>query len=647
MLIALAWSGFQLYTAGAGALPAIHQRSIHLAFALLLCFFLSAARLRLLGRHWEMRVSLLLAVLAPLTALYLTVFHQQLVERVGDPTALDVAVGACAILAILEASRRSIGLALPLVAAAFIFYAFAGPYLPDLVAHRGYSLRRLVDHLYFTTEGILGIPLAVSSTFVFIFVLLGMFFQRVGTGGYLVRLSFSLLGHTAGGPAKASVLASAFMGTISGSSIANAATTGLITIPLMKRIGLRGEQAAGVETAASGNGQLMPPVMGAAAFVMAEFLGIPYLHIAAAALIPALLDQFALLVAVHLMARKQGLHGLPRDQLPAFFPTLVRGIHYLIPVAVLLYYLIFLRVTPMTAAFAGVEAALGIYLARYLVQLLLGRAGRRTAVAPVGEPKGADTTDEYWAEETWSIRHIIDGCAGAARTMAGIAAACACAGIIVGVVSLTGFGLRLTDIILDISGGSLAVTLVLTMFASLLLGMGIPTTATYIMMATLTAPAILAIDPTIPAIAAHLFVFYFGILADDTPPTGLAAYAAAAIAQADPIRTGIEAFKLDIRSFLLPYMFITAPQLLLVNAGVLDVALIAASAMLGMYALAAAMQGFLLCPSGALERCVLFLAALGLLWPQPLTDVLGLAAVAVIWFGQRRRIVRAARVALP
>jgi TRAP transporter 4TM/12TM fusion protein len=618
--LALAFSGFQLYTAAFGTLPGVLQRAVHLAFALGLCFLFYPASKKAprASPPWS---DYLLAGCAAWVALYVVVHYRALVTRVGDPTPLDIATGAAAILFILEASRRAVGIFLPAIACAFVLYTFIGPYLPDLLAHRGYTLRRVVDHLYFTTEGVFGIPLWVSSTFVFGFVLFGAVLERTGAGEYLIQLAFSLFGHTRGGPAKAAVVASAFMGTVSGSSIANAATVGSMTIPLMKRVGFRAEVAGGIETAAGGNGQIMPPVMGAAAFVMAEWLGIPYLEVARAAVLPAVIDQLALLGAVHLLALKHGITGLPRSELPRFWSTFLRGLHYFFPVVVLLYYLIWRRATPLTAAFMGTMAGLGIFVAAGLLRSL--RAAR------AGSGAGAELAD--------TGQRLVAGLFLGARTMAGVGATCACAGIIVGVVTLTGLGLNMADILLRLSGGYLVPSLFLTMLACLILGMGVPTTATYIIMATITAPALQAVAPGIPIIAIHLFVFYFGILADDTPPVGLAAYAAAGIAGSDPVRTGWQAFKLDMRTFLLPFMFVTAPQMLLINTTVLEAAWIFITASVGMYALAAGMQGYFLIPARLTERAVLCASAVGLVWAGWVTDVLGLIGVAAVVVLQRRR----------
>ncbi|MEK7362575.1 MAG: TRAP transporter fused permease subunit, partial [candidate division NC10 bacterium] len=337
--VALSMTAFQLWTAGVGTLPGVLQRSIHLTFAIALCFFFYP-----LSRHARQTrlpwYDLVLAALGAYAALYVTLHHEALIQRVGTPEPMDTFTGLILVLLVLEGARRAVGLWLPAITAIFFLYAFVGPWMPELFSHRGYSIRRVIGHLYLTTEGIFGIPVGVSATFVFAFVLFGAILERTGAGEYLIRVAFSLFGSTRGGPAKVAVVASAFMGTITGSSIANTATIGSMTIPLMKRVGFKPEVAGGIETAAGGNGQLMPPVMGAAAFVMAEWLAIPYLEVVKAAALPAVIDQLALLGAVHLLSLKYGIKGLPREELPRFLPTFLSGLHYLVPVAVLLYYLI-------------------------------------------------------------------------------------------------------------------------------------------------------------------------------------------------------------------------------------------------------------------------------------------------------------------
>ena len=628
--IALSMTAFQLWTAGAGTLPGVLQRSVHLAFALTLGFmFYPAVKTARQGRlPWY---DLLLAGIGAYAALYITLNHDELLIRVGTPTRTDIVFGVVVIVLVLEGTRRAVGLWLPAITVVFLLYTFVGPWMPEVFSHRGYSVRRVVGQLYLTTEGIFGIPLGVSATFVFAFVLFGAVLERTGAGEYLIRIAFSLVGHTRGGPAKVAVVASAFMGTITGSSIANTATIGSMTIPLMKRVGFKPEVAGGIETAAGGNGQLMPPVMGAAAFVMAEWLRVPYLDIVKAAALPAIIDQLALLSAVHLLALKHDIRGLPKATLPRFVPTVVSGLHYLLPVATLLYFLIVKEYTPLTCAFMALVAAAGIFVLASFVQGL-----RRAPIVP-GQPNATGVAPALRDAASRLLAAAYMG----ARNMASVALTCACAGIIVGVVTLTGVGLNLSSIVVDLASGSLYLGLFLTMIACLVLGMGVPTTPTYIIMATLCAPALVALGEAsglaIPIIAVHLFVFYFGILADDTPPVGLAAYAAAGIARADPIKTGWYAFSLDMRTFLLPYMFITAPAMLLIDTTWNEAAWIFVTASVGMYGLAAAMQGHLITEARWYERVVLFGSAVCLVNPGLYTDLAGFAGIAAIYALQRRR----------
>jgi TRAP transporter 4TM/12TM fusion protein len=450
-----------------------------------------------------------------------------------------------------------------------------------------------------------------------------------------MKLAMSLVGHTRGGPAKVSVVASAFMGTISGSGVANTATIGTLTIPLMKKVGFKPELAGGIDTAAGGNGQLMPPVMGAAAFVMAEFLGIPYLDVCVAAALPAVIDQLALLGAVHLLATKYGFKGVPRAQLPKFIPTLVSGLHFLIPIFVLLYALVIQRLTPLTAAAITIGVAATIFFIR-AIMISAGVIQPPTeAERPMQTPSMEPLKD--------SSRKMIDAMFNAGRSMAAIGVTCACAGMVVGMVSLTGAGLNMTNILVELSFGNVYLAMVLTMVACLILGMGVPTTPNYVIMATIMAPALIAMKPDTPLIAAHLFVFYFGILADGTPPVCLAAYAAAGIADADPFKTGIESFKLDMRTFLLPYMFITAPQMLLIGLdpgimGVIEASWIFITSSIGMYALAAGMQGFLIDDDTWFERIILLAVAFCLVKPGIYSDMIGLAGFAMIHYLQKRRV---------
>ncbi len=626
-LIAIAFSSFHLYTAGFGLLPGTLQRSVHLTFAIVLVYLLFPGTRRGPGESipwWDFALGLA----AGAGASYVFWQYEALVYRVGSPLPVDLAFGTLLTVLLLEAARRSVGPALPLIAGAFIVYGFVGPYLPGLLAHRGYAFRRLVDQLYLTNEGIFGVPLGVSSTYVFLFVLFGALLQQAGGGEYFIKLAYSLLGPFRGGPAKAAVVASALLGTVSGSSIANTVTSGTFTIPLMRRVGYPPEKAGAVEVAASTNGQLMPPVMGAAAFIMAEFLGISYFNVVVAAAVPAVLSYIALFYIVHLEALKLGIRGVAREELPSPLRTFLSGVHHLIPLGVLIYSLVGLRLTPITAAFN----AIGLMVAIMLLQGPAVWVYRRLA----GQEAGS------LALAAWDgVRRFVRGLELGARNMVSVAAATATAGIVVGIITLTGLGLRLAEIVDVIARGQLIPMLLVTAVASLILGMGLPTTANYVVMATLTAPALLLLVPDLPPIAAHMFVFFFGILADDTPPVGLAAYAASAIARSDPVRTGIQGFLYDMRTAILPFFFVLNPELLLIGVdSVAEGIHVVATALAGMFAFAAGTQGYLLTRATVVERLLLLVAAVTLLKPGLTTDLVGgacyLAAYGLQWWRLRR-----------
>jgi len=626
--VAISMSIFQFYTAGISPLTAFLQRSIHLGLGVALAFLY----VPLLKRFPKDRLpwyDIVLATLGMGAFAYKVVFYHELVYRVGAPNTVDLIVGVIAIIFILEATRRAIGPALPIVVVGFLLYAFLGPIFPGLLMHKGYSFYRLVNHLYMTQEGIFGIPIGVSSTFVFVFVLFGTVLQRTGAAKYFIDIAFSLMGKYRGGPAKSAVLASGVMGLVSGSSVANAVTTGAFTIPLMKKVGFSPEKAAAVEVAASTNGQLMPPVMGAAAFVMAEFLGIPYVKVIKAAFIPAVLSYIGLMFAVHLEAVKLNLRGLSKSELPRFIATFLSGIHFLIPLGVLLYLLVIKFYTPMTAAFAAVASTIILHI---VASTWFGLRGK-----PNPYVTRQTSPDRPARVPRLVLTDFLDAFEAAAKNMIGIIAACACAGIIIGVTTLTGLGLNVTHIILDLAGNNLYLTLLLTMVAALVLGMGLPTTATYIIVVVLLAPAIVTAGPSIPLIAAHLFIFYFGIVADDTPPVGVAAYAAAGVANSDPFRTCIEGFKLDFRIIILPFIYVFSPQLLLINTTVWEVLLISGMAILGMFALSVAQAGYFVVKASLIERLVMLAAAILLIRPGLYTDVMGLSAFGLVYLWQRMK----------
>jgi TRAP transporter 4TM/12TM fusion protein len=498
-------------------------------------------------------------------------------ERYGAPITRDIVIGLILVVLLLEASRRVIGPALSVIATAFCLYAFFGPYMPDVIAFKGVSLSRFIGQMTMSTEGIYGIPLDVSATIVFLYVLFGAMLDKAGAGRYFIQLALSLLGRFKGGPAKAAVLGSMFTGLVNGSSIANVVTTGTFTIPLMKKVGYPPTKAAAIEVAASTDGQIAPPIMGAAAFIIAEYVNVPYVDVIKAAAVPAFASYAALIYITHIEASKAGLRGMSKEELPPFFKTLMSGIHFILPVLFLLYQLIIARHTPERAAFQAV-CVLGV------IMLVQGPVKAYLKKEPIGPAFKQGIID------------IFAGLASGGRNMVAVALATAAAGIIVGVVAM-GLGGLITQIIDTISGGNIYIMVVVTAIASLIIGMGLPTTATYIVMASLTAPAMVHIAHgqgfMVPLMAAHLFCFYFGILADDTPPVGLAAYAAAAIAKSPPIPTGVQGFMYDIRTAILPFMFIFNSDLILHNINNWPQGLlIFAMACIGNFAFASATQGW-------------------------------------------------------
>lgn len=539
-------------------------------------------------------------------------------------------LGSLTLLVLFLAAWRVVGLALPIIASVFLLYALTGPkgllpftLPPWLQLHAGSQWGQLMGQLYTTAEGIWGVSLGVSATFVFLFVLFGALLEKAGAGHFFIQMAYALLGHFRGGPAKAAVVASALTGVVSGSSVSNVVTTGTFTIPLMKRVGYPPEKAGAVEVASSSNGQLMPPVMGAAAFIMAEFLGIPYSDLILIALIPALLAYATLFITVHLEALQLGLKGVPRSELPPLVPILRSGFHYLLPLAYLLYALVALRLTPERAALNTIFFMLLLILLQEV-----WRAQRAGAGLSFGLIRGGGL--------------ILEGLEAGARGMVGIALATATAGVIVGIVTMTGIGFGLTDIVERLSGGNLILVLVLAQITSLLLGMGLPTTANYIVMASLVVPVVLQLSEkagySVPPVAAHMFVFYFGIMADSTPPVALAAYAASAIARSDFWKTAVQGFIYELRTALLAYMFFFNPKLLLLGVnGVLEGAWIVLSALLGMTAFSASLIGFLHKRATLLERAFLMAAALTLVVPGFLTDLVGLALLLLVYLVQRVR----------
>lgn len=610
--LALAWAVFQLALPRFVILDSITIRAVHLTFAVVLIFFTISLTRRKRTRPGD-RIHLadyILAAVAAVSVLYIVFDWTGISMRAGVPIGRDVLISVALVVLILEASRRVIGPALGVIAVLFTLYAFLGPHMPSVFAFRGVSLEKYISQIALSTEGIYGIPLDVSANTVFLFVLLGSMLDKAGAGHFYNNLAISLLGKYKGGPAKAAVVSSGLTGLVSGSSIANVVTTGTFTIPLMKKVGYPGKIAAATEVAASTNGQLMPPIMGAAAFIIAEYLSIPYLDVVKAAAIPAFVSYFALFYITHLEASKLGMRGLPKADIPAFVTVVKRGFYYLIPLIVLIYELIGMRHTPKLAAFNAIVVLMVIILAKEMVAVFRRETDLRRALV-----RGFGT--------------IGSGLVSGSRNMLPVAIATATAGIVVGIVNL-GIGSLIVQIVEMLSGGNLFALLSITAVASLVIGMGLPTTATYIVMASITVPVIIKLSTVggvslIPAICAHLFCFYFGILADDTPPVGLAAYAAAAIAKSEPIATGVKGFMYDLRTAVIPFMFVFNAELVLYGIESISQALlIFAMAVLGALAFTNAVQGWFLTRTKWYEVPLYLAASVVLFYPAILTKVLNL-----------------------
>jgi TRAP transporter 4TM/12TM fusion protein len=589
--IAIAFAGFHIYTAFFGVLDAHLQRAVHLLFVLTLVYLLYPVTRK--GRRDKLSPwSLVPIALAFFAIGYLVLGYRTLVTRAGILTQLDMVVGVIGLLLVFEAGRRIVGLPMVIIAGVFVIYALWGEWLPGMLAHRNVSIIQLVDHLYFTTEGMFGIPLGVSSTFVFMFLLFAAMIEITGIGKLFIDFGNAIAGWASGGPAKVAVITSALEGTVEGSSVSNVVGSGSFTIPMMKKLGYRAEFAGAVEAAASTGGQLMPPIMGAAAFLMAEFLNIPYLDVAKAAAIPAVLYFTGIFAGVHFEAKKSGLKGVPRADLPRLLTILKEEGHLFLPLLGIIYLLVagysLMRVALMASALAIVAS---------LVR-------KSTRITP---------------------RKFLQALERGARSALGVATACALAGIVVGVVTRTGVGLKLASALVSISKNNLLLTMFFTMITSLILGMGVPTTANYIITSTIAAPALLMLG-VIP-IAAHLFVFYFGIIADLTPPVALAAYAGAAIARANPMKTGLAATKLAVGAFILPYIFVMAPALLMVNATPLGMLWAVTSALVGMVSISAALAGYLVRRMHVIERLLLAAAGLCLVDPGLVTDIIGICTL--------------------
>ncbi len=590
-LIGVALSLFHIYTSIAGVYPASTQRSIHLLGVLAIAFL--SVRSTKPKRALSRSIDILFAIGGVASCIYIIASFQDLLLRAGMPNTTDVIFGWILIIVVLEAARRTIGPAMSLIAVVFMIYAYFGPYMPALISHRGVSLRRIVGFVYLGDQGIFGLPLGVAATYVIMFIIFGTFLTISGAGEVFLQLAYAIAGRWTGGAAKAAILASGLVGSITGVATANVVITGSFTIPLMKRSGYRPRFAAAVEAAASTGGQLMPPVMGATAFVMAEFLSVPYRTIALAAIIPALLYFYAVGAAVHFEAKRAGLKG--GVEAPDIRGLLLRSYLFIIPMTILVVQ-IMLGYSPMRAAFWSIVSMLALRL--------LDR------------------------KNPLKLADLYAGLATAARSAVGIGAACATAGIIIGLVNVTGLGLRLSSVIIHLAGGNSVALLLLIMLTSLVLGLGLPTVGAYVIAAILAAPALIEVG--FNPIAAHFFVFFFAMMANVTPPVCIAAYTAAGIAGSDPVKTGVEAFKLALAGFIIAFAFVYSPVLLLIDGTIVSVGLATLSAFVGTTALAAAVVGHFSSGLRLWQRILIGVGAVLMIFPGILTDLAGLLVLVLV-----------------
>jgi len=679
LVLAAGLSAWHYYTAGFGLQNEIAHRAIHLTVVLGLCFLVFPRQRRLSG-HWEWTVSLglagfylfmgssllnnlsepvglgakaafvavllaiaglslpfkaydgsnhsipwrdwVFAILAASFSLYLLVFFESIyIQRPGQHTPIDLMMGVIAIAMVIEATRRTMGIFLPLLAIVTILYGLLGPMLPGGLAHRGYSIGRIVAHLYKGTEGIYGIPVGVVATFVFHFVLFGIMAQLTGLGQLFVNLATIAAGRYSGGPAKVSVVSSGLFGMISGSAIANTVTTGVMTIPMMKKVGFSPRFAGAVEASASCGGQITPPIMGAAAFIMAETLGIPYNELILVALVPAALHYFAILFMVHLESKRLKLMGMPASEIPSIGKVLLSSWHLFIPLVVMVT-LLLMQYTPFLAAFWGIT----LTVACSWIPRLLGQLGQKMSGTAVGP------------------RALVQGFEMGAKSALGIGAACACVGFVLGITTLTGMGFKFSAWVLDVSGVAAQAVMALDVFqwfelkevtilfglmftaaACIIMGSGVPTTPTYIILAAIVAPALAQLG--VPQLATHFFVFYYGVLADVTPPVALAAFAAAGIARSEPMSTGLTAFRLSMGKALVPFAFVYSPVLLMVGFTWSGFMLAAACAIVAVMGLGAAYTGYVARPVGKLAFVLLNVFSLSLVFANPWVAAVSLPVV--------------------
>ena len=600
--IAISASAFHLYTALYGLLPAMYQRSIHwmlMGVLLYLLYPISEGRPKDKIDIWDWGFAILLVI----GCLNILLNWDAISDREGMPTASDIYLGIIMIILVIEGARRSMGWPLPIVSIVALLYALFGPYFPGLLAHGGFPFKELAPFEYLRTDGIFGVPLGVSASFIFLFVLFGAFLSSSGAGKFFIDLAIALTGQSQGGPGKAAVVASGLMGTVSGSSVANAVTTGAFTIPLMKESGYKSEFAAAVVAAASTGGQVMPPVMGAAAFIMAQFLGVSYWEIVVAAAVPATLYFASIWFMVHFRSGKIKLKEFSIEDMPKLTTVLREGWHLLLPIITLVIFLA-LGYSPVKAVFWSI-----------VLLVVVSWGGKK----------------EYRMTPKRILDALINGAIGAIE----VAAACACSGIIIGVIGITGVGLAFSSFVLSLSHGILPLALILTMIGSIILGMGVPTTAQYVITSTLAAPALAQLG--VPMFSAHLFCIYFGVLADVTPPVALATYAASGIAKSNPMKSGFIALATAAAGFLVPYMLVYNPYLLL-KGDILHIILGCVTAILAIIALSAGIQGYFLSKLNIIERLAFMILPFGIIYPSLLANLLAVTVIAVVFLLQKVRL---------
>ncbi|WP_332696377.1 TRAP transporter permease [Halalkalibacter lacteus] len=594
-IIAISLSLYHMYTSYFGTPATLQHRSLHVA-AILALIFLLYPPFKKASRTKVPWYDVIFALMAVSTSVYIFVEYLGIVNRGGLPNNFDLLFGAMLVLLVLEASRRVTGWGLPTMAVIFFLYGLFGREFSGIFRHRGYTWDELVNFMYVTTEGVYGTAIGVSATYIFLFILFGAFLSKSGMGQFFNDMALAIAGQTRGGPAKVSVIASGFLGSINGAAVANVVTTGTFTIPLMKKIGYSRNFAGAVEAAASVGGQILPPIMGAAAFIMAETLGIPYSQIALAALLPALLFYLGIIVQIHIRATKEGLKGISRENLPRVMEVLKERGHLFIPLIFLMYMLFFSGRTIIFSAFLTI-----------IITVIVAMVRKTTRM---------------------SVRDITDALEQGARTSIGVAIACACVGIVVGVATMTGFGLKLANGIVAFGGESLFLTLVFTMIACIVLGMGLPSIPTYIITATMAAPALITLG--IEPLVAHLFVFYFGIFANITPPVALAAFAAAGISGGDQMKTGFLSMKLAVAGFIVPYMFVYNNSLLLIDTTLMEGLLVVITAVTGVIMLGTAAEGYLFANINPILRLLLFGGSLLFMNPVLIQDIAGFAIIALV-----------------